>query len=138
MKFSTRTTYGLRAMIKLAENFEKGSLPLSTIAKEENLSLGYLERIFVRLKKSKLITSEKGMSGGYKLGNAPGEIIIYDIVRSLEGDLNPFHCVENNGRIVCGKKCNCGATAVLVQVQAAIANSLKQMNLGDLIKKKNK
>ena len=135
MKFSTRTTYGLRAMIRLAENYEKGSLPLSIIAKEENLSLGYLERIFVRLKKSKLITSEMGMSGGYKLGDDPDKIEIYDIVKSLEGDLNPFHCVEDRGQIVCGHKCNCGATAVLVRVQSAIVKSLKEMNLGELIKK---
>lgn len=134
MKFSTRTTYGLRAMIRLAENHEKGSLALSTIAKEENLSLGYLERIFARLKKSKLVTSEMGMSGGYRLAEKPEKIGIYDIVKSLEGDLNPFHCVEDNGQVVCGHKCNCGATAVLVKVQSAIIKSLREMNLGDLVK----
>ena len=135
MKFSTRTTYGLRAMILLAENYSKGSLSLPQIADKENLSQGYLERLFVGLKKVCLVKSEKGKSGGYTLAKKPKNINILEIVSSLEGEINPFHCVSEDGTINCSNKCNCGATVVLLKVQEAITKTLKDINLEDLLKK---
>jgi len=135
MKFSTRTTYGLRAMIMLAENYNNGSLSLSQIAGKENLSQGYLERLFVSLKKVGLVKSEKGKSGGYTLGEKPKNIDILKVVNSLEGEISPFHCVLKEGTINCSNKCNCGATSVLLKVQEAITKTLKDISLDDLLKK---
>lgn len=133
MKYSTRTTYGLRAMINLAVNYKKDSLPLSTIAKIEGISPKYLEKLFAILKEAKLIKSEKGSQGGYKLAKDPYEIKIYDIVTVLEGDPSLFHCIGKQGEINCGHACKCGATSVLLKVQEAIDKSLKSMKLSDLI-----
>jgi Rrf2 family transcriptional regulator, cysteine metabolism repressor len=133
MKFSTRTTYGLRAMIKLAENYEKDSVSIANIAKEENISPKYLERLFVGLKKARLVTSEKGATGGYKLAKNPKNIKIYDIVKVLEGEINPFHCVGDNGEVTCSQRCNCGATSILIKVQSAINSTLQSMKLSDLL-----
>jgi Rrf2 family protein len=133
MKFSTRTTYGLRAMIRLAENNSKDSISIANIAKDENISPKYLERLFASLKKAELIISEKGSNGGYKLAKSPGDIKIYDIVEVLEGDMNPFHCVGANGEVTCSKKCDCGATSILIKVQKAINSTLQSMSLSDLL-----
>lgn len=134
MKFSTRTTYGLRAMIKLANESEGETISLARIAKEEDLSLGYLERIFARLKKSGLVKSEKGVSGGYRLSKDSSEINVFDIVEALEGELSPFHCLDKDGKIYCSKQCNCGATSVLVKVQQAVSTTLRGIKLNDLVK----
>ena len=133
MKFSTRTTYGLRAMIKLAKCYNQDSVSIVNIAKEENISPKYLERLFAALKKVDLITSEKGASGGYRLSKKPEEIKIYDIVKALEGEMNPFHCVGANGEVTCSKKCDCGATSILIKVQRAINSTLQSMKLSDLL-----
>lgn len=133
MKFSTRTTYGLRAMINLAENHGQGSIALSKIAKNEKISLGYLERLFSKLKKADLVKSEKGAAGGYELNMAPSKIKVFDIVKTLEGELSPFHCFDENGKIYCANKCNCGATLVLTKVQEAVNKTLRSMTLKDLI-----
>ncbi|HOZ55923.1 MAG TPA: Rrf2 family transcriptional regulator [bacterium] len=133
MKFSTRTTYGLRAMIKLAANYNKAAVSLAHIAKKEKISQKYLERLFVALKKEKLVLSEKGASGGYRLARDPKNIRIYDIVRVLEGEINPFHCVNDKGEIICSQKCHCGATAILIKVQGAINSTLQSMKLSDLL-----
>jgi len=133
MKFSTRTTYGLRAMINLAENYNKYSVSIANIAKEENISPKYLERLFVGLKKANLVISEKGASGGYKLAEDPKDIKIYDIVKVLEGEMNPFHCLNDKGEITCSQKCNCGATSILIKVQNAISSTLQSMKLSDLL-----
>jgi len=133
MKFSTRTTYGLRAMICLASSYKKDSVSLPVIAKQEKLSLGYLERLFRNLKKAKLITSQKGKSGGYSLAKNPKEINIFSIISSLEGEMNPFHCIQDDGKILCGNKCNCGVTKVLLSVQDSVNKTLKKMKLSDLL-----
>jgi Rrf2 family transcriptional regulator, cysteine metabolism repressor len=132
MKFSTKTTYGLRAMIVLAENWGDDNLSLATIAKEEGISVKYLERIFSILKKEKLIISEKGVNGGYTLAQDPRKVSIYSIVRALEGKMTPFHCLDETGKVYCSTKCNCGATSVLVKVQEAINSTLKSINLNNL------
>lgn len=133
MKFSTRTTYGLRAMIRLAQNWNKGNLSLSNIARKENISLRYLEQLFVNLKKERLVISEKGMAGGYKLSSDPKKIKIFNIVKTLEGRMSPFHCLDETGKIYCADKCNCGATLVLTRVQEAVNKTLRSMTLRDLI-----
>ncbi len=132
MKFSTKSTYGLRAMIRLAENWKKESLSLSVIAKSENISQKYLERIFARLKTAKLIESEKGAGGGYKLSRSPSKINILEIIDALEGKFAPFHCYTKSGKVVCSTSCNCGVTLVLNRIQTGIEDSLRNMSLNQL------
>jgi Rrf2 family protein len=133
MKFSTRTTYGLRAMTSLARNYRKGSLSLATIAKNENISLSYLERIFAKLKKTDLIIAEKGAQGGYTLADDPRKITTLDIVDSRDGEVSPFRCIKEGGEIDCGASKFCEVPKVLVKVQTAVVKTLKNINLSDLI-----
>lgn len=133
MKFSTRTTYGLRAMIELARSYEQGPVSLSFIAKQEKISQKYLERLFAGLKKEKIVKSAKGSTGGYELTAAPARIKVFDIVKALEGRMSPFYCLTEDGKVHCGSGCGCGATKVLVKVQDAVNKALRETNLGDLI-----
>lgn len=134
MKFSTRTTYGLRAMIYLARKHKSGeSISLAQIAKDENLSLAYLERLFALLKKAKIVDAEKGKSGGYLLCKNPKDIDVFSIVKALEGNIVPFHCIDNEGNVKCAAKSKCGASSVLAGVYAAISKTLMDMKLGDLV-----
>ena len=133
MKFSTRTTYGVRAMIALATHYGQGNLSLQNIAKDEQISRGYLERLFAQLKKDGLVKSEKGKDGGYRLSQDPGKTNMFEIIKSLEGKMSPFHCLDEKGKIYCSAKCQCGATKMLVNVQKAINDTLKGIKLVDLI-----
>jgi len=133
MKFSTRTTYGLRAMIKLAKNWEKGSLSLPSIARAEGLSRGYLEKLFSQLKRQNLVISVKGTKGGYKLAHDPNKITVYQIIKALEKDISPFHCLDDDGKVYCAKGCDCGALIVLNKVQQAINKAMKNIKLSNLV-----
>jgi Rrf2 family protein len=133
MKFSTRTTYGLRAIICLAKNSRKSSLSLVSIAEQEKISLKYLEKIFSILKKNNIIKSEKGMAGGYYLAKKPEKLSVYDIVLALEGQIIPFHCINEGGKVICRSQIQCGASKVLVKVQSAIIQTLKNIKLCDLL-----
>lgn len=133
MRFSTRTTYGLRAMIYLAKNWDKGSVSLSSIAKIENISQKYLERLFAKLKKAGLVKATKGVGGGYRLAKKPSQVNVYDIIKTLEGRMSPFYCLDETGKIYCSSKCRCGATQVLIKVQQAVNSTLKSIKLNNLI-----
>ncbi len=84
MKFSTRTLYGLKAILVLAGRFGEGSLSVSQIAKKEGISLSYLEQILNALKKKGLVKSVRGPQGGYVLAKKPSEITLKDLFYTLQ------------------------------------------------------
>lgn len=133
MKFSTKSTYGIRSMINLANRKEKDNVSLALIAEEEAISLSYLERIFSKLKKAGLVKAERGINGGYKLSRSPKEISILEIVRCLEKDISYFPCVDEAGNISCGKSGSCGAVKVLSRLQKAVNDTLVNFKLSELL-----
>lgn len=87
MKFSTRTLYGLKAVLVLASRFGEGSLSVSLIAKKEGISVAYLEQILNSLKKKGFVKSVRGPQGGYVLVKKPSEITLTALLAVL-GDKN--------------------------------------------------
>ena len=132
MKFSTRSSYGLRALVRLAQNYGKKPYSLAKIASEESISQAYLERLFARLKKAGILLSSKGMAGGYQLTRKPSQISILSVIEALEGSISVFKCLGGSGKLVCSKKA-CPSGLVYQRVQKAIVNSLKSLTLKDLI-----
>ena len=85
MKFSTRTVYGLQAVLVLASRYGEGSLSVSQIAKREGLSVAYLEQILNALKKKGLVKSVRGPQGGYVLAKKPSDLTLKQLFDALEG-----------------------------------------------------
>lgn len=133
MKFSTKSTYGLRAIIRLAEHWNKGNVSLAVIASEENISLGYLEKLFSRLKKANLVKAEIGSAGGYCLTRQPLEISVYEIIKTLEGQNRLFYCLDAKGKIYCSNACTCGGNKFLVKIQDELIKTLTKIKLSELI-----
>lgn len=95
MKFSTRTLYGLKAILVLANRFGEGSLSVSQIAKKEGISVAYLEQILNALKKKGFVRSVRGPQGGYILAKKPSEIGLDTLFYTLvERDF-----AESNGKL---------------------------------------
>lgn len=99
MRFSTRTRYGLRFLLRLASVADGKLVRLGQIAKEENISAGYLEQIVRVLKPLGILRSVRGSGGGYALAKPPREINMEDVFACLEGGIDPVGC------LVQGKKC---------------------------------
>lgn len=98
MKISTQGRYGLRALVDLAVNDNKGAIPLREISKREDISERYLEQLFAKLRKAGLVRSIRGAHGGYKLNKSPEDITVGDIIRVLEGNIVPVKCGNNDER----------------------------------------
>jgi Rrf2 family protein len=84
MKLSTRSTYGLRALIELAMTSGRAPVSAAFIAKRQDLSLAYLEQLLHRLKTHGLVRSVRGPRGGYVLSRESHQVPIADVVRALE------------------------------------------------------
>ncbi|MGE5405628.1 MAG: RrF2 family transcriptional regulator, partial [Candidatus Saccharibacteria bacterium] len=86
MKVSAKSQYALRAMVDLASNYTDEYIPLTLIAKNQGISVPYLEQIFSVLCKSGLIRGNKGARGGYSLTLKPSQITVGRILRAMEGE----------------------------------------------------
>jgi len=131
MKLSTRTRYGIRAMLELAGNYGKKPLQLKIIAQRQDISIKYLEQLMTILKSSGFIRSIRGARGGYMLAKAPNQVKLNDIFSALEGPVVTVECLEDES--YCARVVDCITREVWVQVQEAIINVLESMTLQDLL-----
>jgi Rrf2 family iron-sulfur cluster assembly transcriptional regulator len=84
MKLSTRSTYGIRALVELALAEGQGPVSAANIAQKQSLSVAYLEQLLHKLKKGGLVRSVRGPRGGYLLGRSAAQISMADVVSLLE------------------------------------------------------
>lgn len=89
MRVSTRGEYGLRAMLDLALRYGEGPIPLKAVAQRQQISEHYLEQLMGALRKASLVVSVRGAQGGYRLAAPPEETRVGDVLRALEGPLEP-------------------------------------------------
>ena len=89
LKISTKGQYALLIMTELAEQNQESYIPLKLLSHRHNLSSKYLEQILIQLSKSGLVTGLRGNNGGYKLARQPDTYTVGEILRAMEGDLNP-------------------------------------------------
>ncbi len=133
MRFSTRSRYGLRAMLELALNYDrKEPTPLFQIAEKQLISEGYLEHMMTVLRKGGLVRSVRGAQGGYLLMREPAGITAGEIVRCLEGPLGPTGCVSEEDPENCARAEFCVTRQLWERVREATASVLDSVSLADL------
>jgi Rrf2 family protein len=92
MELNTRGRYAVMAMADLAKYGNGSSVPLSAVAQRQRISLDYLEQLFLKLRRAGLVDSVRGRHGGYKLGRAPGEIFVAEIMSAVEEGTRMTRC----------------------------------------------
>jgi Rrf2 family protein len=131
MRLSTRSRYGVRLMLELALNYNKGYTLLKKIARKEDISEKYLSQLVIPLKASGLIVSSRGAHGGYRLAKDPNLITIKDIVHILEGNISLVECVDNPS--VCDRSSTCSTRTVWEMLDKKISDTLSSIALSDLV-----
>ena len=128
MKLSTRSTYGLRALVELGLAGGRAPLSAAWIAGRQDLSVAYLEQLLHRLKKQGLVSSVRGPKGGYLLVKEPEQITVAEIVQVLDGA-----ATTPNGRSKdSSRHAQRSAHAVYRGGHERLSNSLDQVTLKDL------
>jgi len=133
MKLSTRTQYGLRALVYLAKK-DKKICSLKEISEKEGIPFDYLEKIISRLIKNGFIESKKGISGGYLLAKRPKQINVGEVVNVLEGNMSLVSCMSGINKISCSRERQCLTKSLWQKIQNAIVKTLEKITLADLLK----
>ena len=110
MKLSTRSTYGIRALIELALASGHGPISATLIAKRQDLSVAYLEQLLHRLKKDGLVKSVRGPRGGYVLAREPQRITMAQVVGVLDGNNGAWNSTKTRPQ---PRRASKGAIAVV-------------------------
>ncbi len=133
MRLSTKAQYAVRAMVRL--NLEQKDAPVSIreISTHENISLTYLEQLFAKLRRGKLVQSVRGPGGGYVLARPPGEIKVDQIIDSVEETLIPVSCMDEFGNCACSDQCV--THTVWQELGERIRGFLSSVSIEDLTKK---
>jgi len=132
---STRGEYGMRLMVDLARHWGAGTVSLHAVASREDLPEAYLEQLVASLRKAGLVQGKRGAGGGYMLARDPRSISAGDIVRALEGPIEPQICTAEGEAIVnCVLQPGCATHHVWMKLQTTIAHALDGMTLAELVK----
>lgn len=133
MKLSTRSSYGLRAAIALALRFEDAPATSAVIAEENAIPRRYLEQILNRLRRKGLVEANRGPKGGYRLALPPTRITVGDIVRAVEGDLEPVLCSQPEHRSAdCRTASHCLSRKLCHELESTLLTVLDGTTLADL------
>lgn len=138
MRLSTKGRYGLRAMLDLALNSTTDVVSIKSISERQGISENYLEQIIATLKKAKFVKSTRGAKGGYSLNKEAKDISVGDILRALEGDLNPVDCIAVNEDKACDESEMCVTKYVWKKISQSINDVVDHITLEDLIREQHK
>ena len=123
-------------MVDLARRYGEGAVSLHAVAERESLPEAYLEQLVASQRKAGLVQGKRGAGGGYTLARHPSEITAGDVVRALEGPIEPQICTAEGDAVVnCVLQPGCATHHVWMSVQQSIAKALDAMTLADLVKK---
>ena len=134
MRISTKGRYSLEALLYLAlieETRDSREIFTSTreIAENTGYSEGYLEQLFIPLRKAGLIQGVRGPQGGYYLAKSPEKISAGDILRAVEGPLQPAACIDEQ---LCPDAKSCPSRRTWYALYECITGTVNTITLADL------
>jgi Rrf2 family cysteine metabolism transcriptional repressor len=132
MKISTRTEYGIRVLLTLARTDDGACLSLTEIARREKLPHAYLEQLVRDLRRAGLVTSTRGVAGGYRLARPAAEIAMTDAVRALDGPLLEMPCAGVEDLEHCDRPQPCSVHDIFQRVYESLSASLGASTLAEV------
>ncbi len=131
MRLTTKGRYAVTAMLDLALHGDQGPVSLADISARQEISLSYLEQLFSRLRKHKLVVSVRGPGGGYRLSRGTEEVFISQVVDAVNESLDTTRC-GNRGDCQNGEKCL--THHLWSDLSNQIHQFLSEISLADLMK----
>jgi Rrf2 family protein len=131
-----KNQYALRAVFELAKQRGKGPTKISDIAEAQAIPLRFLEVILSKLKRSGMVDSKRGFTGGYYLTRSPEQITVGDIMSFLQGPQKPVECAACVSRPGCPfERRGCAFSAMWNRVNCAISQVYNETTIQNLLDK---
>lgn len=132
MRISTKGDYATRALQDLALHYAEGPIPIEKIATRQALPVRYLEQLLLTLKRAGFLLSKRGVNGGYSLAKPPAQITLGEILRAVDGPIEPIYCVGEPPRQECPREADCVLREIWAEVNMAVAAIVDHTTLQDV------
>ncbi len=129
MRISTRGQYSLEALLYLASLPSGEYASIRALSEATGISDGYLEQLFIGLKKQGIVQGIRGARGGYVVGRDPSEITAGDVLRAVEGTLEPVACLSAG---TCPSEAACITRHTWAHLYREIRDVVDSVTLADL------
>ncbi|MCT4682121.1 MAG: Rrf2 family transcriptional regulator [Roseicyclus sp.] len=133
MKLSTKGRYAMVAMADLALQNEGVQVPLSELSKRQDISLPYLEQLFVKLRRAGLVASVRGPGGGYRLARPAAEIRVVEIFAAVDETVSALHTGAGASGGVSGSRAQSMTNRLWESLSAHVYVFLHQTRLSDVV-----
>ncbi len=134
MKISTKGRYALRLLIDLAEHQNEGFVSLKAVSQRQDISKKYLEQIVPMLNRFRILQTNRGFQGGYRLSKKPSEYTVGEILRITEGNLAPVSCMQQTPN-ECSRMQSCPTLFIWEGLYDVITDYLDSITLQDILNK---
>ncbi len=132
MRLTTKGRYAVTAMLDLTLNAERGPISLADISRRQGISLSYLEQLFAKLRRSKLVTSVRGPGGGYRLSRTGTAIFVAEIIDAVNESVDATDC---SGAADCQEGETCLTHYLWCDLSDQIHRFLSQISLAQLVER---
>jgi len=132
MRLTTKGRYAVTAMMDLALHTEEGKVTLADIARNQDISLSYLEQLFAKLRKQGLVKGVRGPGGGYRLAREASLISIADIVTAVDERVDVTQCA---GKEDCQQGERCLSHDLWTELSQRVYEFLDGITLGELVQR---
>ncbi|MGE5595332.1 MAG: RrF2 family transcriptional regulator [Hyphomicrobiales bacterium] len=134
MRVSTRSDYGLRALIELAGHYGGGPLQSSEIALRRHIPEQYLDQLLTTLRKAGFIRSVRGPAGGHELVRDPKDICVREVIEALEGSLSPVAWLDEPAELT-DHPHQCGQREIWQRIKDTTCEILSSYSISDLLER---
>ena len=97
MRLSTKSRYAVTSLLDLVMHSDQGPVSLADISIRQGISLSYLEQLFAKMRRNKLVVSTRGPGGGYSLGDSPEQVCIADVINAVDEEIRVAGRAADNG-----------------------------------------
>ena len=133
MKLSTKGRYAMIALADIALTQKDGLVTLGEVSKRQNISLAYLEQLFVKLRRANLVESVRGPGGGYRLAKPASEIRVFDILKAVDETVDALHTGAGSKGAVSGSRAQSLTNRLWEGLSAHVYVFLHQTRLSDVV-----
>ncbi|OED47740.1 Rrf2 family transcriptional regulator [Leisingera sp. S232] len=134
MKLSTKGRYAMVALADIALQPKDALVPLGDISKRQDISLPYLEQLFVKLRRAGLVESVRGPGGGYRLAMTPSEVRVVDVLSAVDETVDAMHKGAGASGALSGSRAQSLTNRLWEGLSAHVYVFLHQTRLSDVIK----
>lgn len=132
VRITFKGDYALKAVLDLAWHYDKELVTINDLAKRIDAPVKFLEQVLLDLKKGGFVESRRGKVGGYLLAKPPADIKVGDVVRFIDGPIEPIACVHD-GYHGCGDIYRCVFRGIWQDVYQATTNIIDDVTFEDLV-----